>query len=98
MGASGLLSVRMTFRERQIETKCLMKKTAVYGNLSTAEQWQRFSVSWPWLDCFLSDTESLCFLGELRLTDLFAWSSYSFSLHQPWTRRMVRLCCWHASG
>lgn len=26
MGASGLLSVRMTFRERQIETKCLMKK------------------------------------------------------------------------
>lgn len=69
MGASGLLSLKMTFCERQIEGKCLMKKTptnklAVHGNLTTAKQWQMFPVSWPWLDCFLSHTKgrSLCFL------------------------------------
>lgn len=61
MGASGLLSLKMTFCERQIEGKCLMKKKnpAVYGNLSTAKQWQRFPVSWPWLGCFLSDTKGI---------------------------------------
>lgn len=36
------------------------KKTpAVYGNLSIAKQWQRFPLSWPWLDCFLSDTKGI---------------------------------------
>lgn len=38
MGASGLLSVRMTFRERQIETKCLMKEK----NNQTSSLWKSF--------------------------------------------------------